>query len=75
MRAVERVTRLCERHLAGRYQLSVIDIYENPALAEVGQVVAAPTLVKQLPAPLRRIVGDMADEERILMALNVRGAA
>ncbi len=72
MAAVERVARLCDRYLAGRYELSVIDIYEQPALAQEGNVVAAPTLVKQLPTPLRRVVGDMADEGRILLALDLR---
>src|SRR5262245_60242893 len=72
--AVERVSRLCEQHLSGHYSLEVIDIYQHPSLAQDAQVVAAPTLVRSLPEPLRRIVGDMADEGRVLLALGVRGA-
>lgn len=75
MRAVERIARLCERYLPGRYELTVIDIYQEPAMVETAQVVAAPTLVKRLPEPLRRVVGDMADEGRILVALNIQGVA
>lgn len=70
--AVERVTRLCEAHLAGRYELEVVDIYQHPALAEEDQVIAAPTLVRSLPAPLRRLVGDMSDEGQVLLAIGIR---
>jgi circadian clock protein KaiB len=70
--AVERVSRLCAEHLPGRYELQVIDIYQHPAMAEAGQVIAAPTLVRSLPQPLRRVVGDMADEGRVLLALGIR---
>jgi circadian clock protein KaiB len=72
LRAVDRVTRLCEEHLAGRYKLRVIDIYQQPAMAEEGQIIAVPTLVRSMPAPLRHLVGDMADEGRVLLALGVR---
>ncbi len=72
MRAVENLRHLCDEHLAGQYELRVVDIYALPAMAEVGQVIAAPTLVKELPPPLRRIVGDMADEGRVLLALGLR---
>jgi circadian clock protein KaiB len=75
LRAVERVSRLCRDHLAGRYELEVIDIYEHPALAQERQVIAAPTLVRSLPAPLRHVVGDMADETRLLRAMGVSEAA
>lgn len=71
MRAVETIRRLCERYLLGRYELHVIDIYRHPEQAKEGQVVAAPTLVKGEPPPLRRIVGNLADEERVLVALGV----
>ena len=70
-RAVENVRAICERHLTGRYGLEVIDIYQHPALAKTDQVVAAPTLVKQLPLPLRRIIGDMSDADRVLTGLNI----
>ena len=75
LRAVDNVKRLCEAYLRGRYELEVVDIYRLPGAAEQEQVVAAPTLVRQLPEPLRRIVGDMADEGRVLMALGVRATA
>lgn len=72
LRAVENLRRVCEEHLAGDYELRIIDIYDLPAMAEEGQVVAAPTLIKELPAPLRRLVGDLADEGRVLLALGLR---
>ncbi len=72
LRAVENLRKLFEEHIPGQYELRVIDIYQLPEMAEVGQVIAAPTLVKHLPAPLRRIVGDMADEGRVLLALGIR---
>jgi circadian clock protein KaiB len=71
-RAIENVRRLCEEHLAGRYELQIIDIYQQPALAVGAQIVAAPTLVKKLPPPLRQIIGDMADDGRVLVALGVK---
>jgi len=74
VRAVERVSRLCRDHLEGRYDLQVIDIYQDPSLAQERQIVATPTLVRSLPEPLRHVVGDMADEERLLMALSVQAA-
>jgi len=74
VRAVERVSRLCREHLDGRYVLQVIDIYQDPSLAQEEQIVATPTLVRSLPAPLRHVIGDMADEGRLLMAISVRAA-
>jgi len=71
LRAVERVSRLCREHLPGRYVLEVVDLYQEPGAAEEGQVIAAPTLVRSLPPPLRRLVGDMADEGRVLLAIGV----
>lgn len=72
LRAVENLRKTFEEYIPGQYELRVIDIYRLPEMAEVGQVIAAPTLVKELPAPLRRIVGDMADEGRVLLALGIR---
>lgn len=72
MKAVENLRRVCDEYLPGRYELRVIDIYRIPEMAEVGQIIAAPTLVKQLPLPLRRIVGDLADEGRVLLGLGIR---
>jgi circadian clock protein KaiB len=70
--AVARIKAICERHLAGHYDLAVIDLYQRPHLARQAQVVAAPTLAKESPLPRRRIVGDMADERTVLRGLNVQ---
>ena len=63
---------LCEDRLQGRYELEVIDIYQHPQLAIDEQIIAVPTLVKKLPAPLRRLVGDLSNEERVLLGLDLR---
>jgi circadian clock protein KaiB len=72
LRAVENVRKICAEHLEGRYQLEIIDIYQQPIFAKEGQIVAAPTLVKELPPPLRKFIGDMSQTERILLGLDVR---
>ncbi len=72
LRAIENAKRVCEEHLKGRYRLEVVDVNQRPLLAKGEQIVAAPTLVKYLPAPLRKFVGDMANTERILVGLDVR---
>jgi circadian clock protein KaiB len=71
-RAIENVRKICEEHLYGRYDLEVVDIYQQPALAKGAQIIAAPTLVKKLPLPLRRFIGDMSETERILVGLDLR---
>jgi circadian clock protein KaiB len=71
-RAIESIKVICEEHLAGRYDLQVIDIYQHPTLADGEQIIAAPTLIKALPAPLRRLVGDLSNTERILLGLDLR---
>ncbi len=71
-RAVENVKKLCEEYLKGRCDLEVIDIYQHPLLAEGEQIIAAPTLIKKLPPPLRKFIGDMADVEKILLGLDLR---
>jgi circadian clock protein KaiB len=71
-RAIASAKALCETHLKGRYDLQIIDIYQQPQLAVGEQIVAAPTLVKKLPLPLRRLVGDLTKEERVLMGLDLR---
>jgi len=71
-RAIKNITKICEEHLEGRYDLQVIDIYQQPTLAKGEQIVAAPTLIKKLPLPLRKFIGDMADNERILVGLDLR---
>ncbi|HLP18315.1 MAG TPA: circadian clock KaiB family protein [Bacteroidota bacterium] len=70
--AVESVKRLCEEYLQGRYDLEIIDIYHNPTLAKGEQIIAAPTLIKKLPLPLRRLIGDMADEKKFLIGMDLR---
>ena len=71
-RAVRNITRLCEQHLHGGYDLEVIDIYQQPELAVEHQLVAAPTLFKVLPLPPRRMIGDMSDTGRVLAGLGIR---
>jgi circadian clock protein KaiB len=70
-RAIANLREICETHLKGRYQLEVIDIYQQPEKARDGQVLATPTLIKLLPQPLRRIVGDLSRKERILLGLDL----
>jgi circadian clock protein KaiB len=71
-RAVRNITRLCEQHLHGAYDLEVIDVYQQPELAVEHQLVAAPTLCKVLPLPPRRMIGDMSDTGRVLAGLGIR---
>lgn len=71
-RAVANIKKICEERLQGRYELEVIDIYQQPELAKEGQIIAAPTLVKKLPLPLRRIIGDMSDTARVLVGMDLR---
>ena len=70
--AIAEVRRLCEEHLHGHYDLEVIDLYQQPQLAEGEQIIAAPTLIRKLPLPLRRIIGDMSQSERVLVGLDLR---
>jgi circadian clock protein KaiB len=72
IRAIQNVRRICEEHLNGVYELEVIDLYKNLPLARGDQIIAAPTLIKRLPAPLRRLIGDMSDEQRVLIGLDLR---
>jgi circadian clock protein KaiB len=72
IQAITNMRRICDEHLKGMYELEVIDIYQHPEAAAEAQLLAAPTMIKQLPAPLRRFVGDMSDEEKILVGLDVR---
>jgi circadian clock protein KaiB len=69
--AVERIRAICERYLAGRYELTVVDLYLQPEEARRAQVVVVPTLIKQTPSPMRLFIGDMTDEKRILLGLNI----
>ncbi len=72
VRAIQNVRRICEEHLPGLYDLEVVDIYKNLPLARGDQIIAAPTLLKRIPAPLRRLIGDMSDEQRVLVGLDIR---
>jgi circadian clock protein KaiB len=70
--ALANLKRVCEEHLAGRYSIEVVDLLKNPRLAKDDQIVAIPTLVRKLPEPLRRIVGDLSDTERALVGLQLK---
>jgi circadian clock protein KaiB len=72
MAAFSNLKRICEEHLPGRYKIEVIDLMQNPRLAKEDQIVAIPTLVRKLPDPLRRIIGDLSDTERTLVGLQLR---
>lgn len=72
IRAIENIKKICDKHLKGRYELEVVDLYQNPGLAHGEQIIAAPTLIKKLPQPLRRIIGDMSNTERVLVGLDLR---
>ena len=71
-RAIQNIKKICDADLHGRCDLEVIDIYQRPVLAEGEQIIATPTLVKKLPLPLRRFIGDMSDTERIVLGLDLK---
>ncbi|GAB6272441.1 MAG TPA: thiol-disulfide isomerase [Syntrophaceae bacterium] len=71
-RAVTNVRTLCEQYLRGAYELEVIDIYQQPKLAAGEQIIATPTLIKQLPLPLRKLIGDISDTERFLVGIDLK---
>ena len=70
--ALSNINRYCEEHLAGEYSIEVIDLLKNPQLAEGDQIFAIPTLVRKFPEPIRKIIGDLSNEERVLVGLNIR---
>ena len=74
VQAFANLKKICEEHLAGRYRIEVIDLLENPQLAKGDQILAIPTLVRTLPSPIRKIIGDLSDKERVLVGLDVRAA-
>jgi circadian clock protein KaiB len=74
LRAVYNLRKLCEEHLADAYELEVIDIYENPAIAREEQIIAAPTLVRELPLPIRKFVGDLSNTQKVLIGLDITSA-
>jgi circadian clock protein KaiB len=70
--ALSNITQYCKEHLAGKYSIEVIDLLKNPKLAEGDQIFAIPTLVRKFPEPLRRIIGDLSNKEKVLVGLNIR---
>jgi len=72
VQAIENIKRICEEYLPGKYELEVIDIYQYPILAKDGEIVAAPTLIKELPPPLRKLIGSMADTKRVLVGMDLK---
>jgi circadian clock protein KaiB len=73
--AIANIKNICEEHLQGRYELEVIDLYQQPQLAQGEQIIALPTLIRKLPPPLRRIIGDLSNTERVLVGLDIRKTA
>jgi circadian clock protein KaiB len=72
VRAIANIRKLCEQHLEGRYELDIVDISRDPEMAKTDQLIAAPTLIKRLPLPLRRFIGDMSDTKRLVVGLDIR---
>lgn len=70
--AITNLKKICEEYLEGRYELEVIDLFQKPSLAKGDQIIAAPTLIKKLPLPFRRIIGDMSNKEKVLLGLDLR---
>jgi circadian clock protein KaiB len=72
LRAIDNLRRACEEHLAGHYHIEVVDLLENPRLAAEDQILAVPTVVRKFPAPIRKLVGDLSDNDRLLVGLQLR---
>jgi circadian clock protein KaiB len=72
MAAIANLTKLCKKHLEGRYTIEVIDLMKEPALAQRDQIIAIPTLIRHLPEPLRRIIGDLSNAEKVLVGLDIQ---
>jgi circadian clock protein KaiB len=72
LQSVENLRALCDKYLPGQFDLEVVDIYQQPAMAAEGQIIAAPTLIKSMPLPLRRLVGDFSDKERVILGLDLK---
>jgi circadian clock protein KaiB len=72
LKSVENLRALCNKYLPGQFDLEVVDIYQQPAMAAAGQIIAAPTLIKSMPLPLRRLVGDFSDQERVILGLDLK---
>ena len=74
LRAFANLSALCEQHLAGRYEIEVVDLMEDPSRAQADDIVALPTLVRRLPAPLRKVIGDLSNAERVLVGLSLQAS-
>ncbi len=72
VRSIKNLRELCEKHLHGQFDLEIVDIYQQPALAAEGQIIAAPTVIKLMPLPLRRLVGDFSDANRVVLGLDLK---
>lgn len=72
LKAFANLRRLCEEHLAGRYEIEIVDLLSQPGLAREDDIVAVPTLVRSLPAPMHKVIGDLSDTDRVLLSLQVR---
>lgn len=75
VQAFQNLERICQEHLMGRYHIEVVDLLENPTLARGDQIVAVPTLVRKLPEPIKKIIGDLSQSERVLVGLDIRERA
>lgn len=73
--AFANLKKICNEHLAGKYQIEVIDLLKNPQLAKGDQIIAIPTLVRKLPTPIKKIIGDLANTERVLVGLDIRAGS
>jgi circadian clock protein KaiB len=73
--AIDNLNRICTQELDGRYELEIVDVLEHPQRAEDEKILATPTLIKQLPPPLRRVIGDLSDKDKVLLGLEVRAAS
>jgi len=72
LRALANLKKICEEYLAGKYHIEIIDLLENPQLASIDQILAIPTLIRNLPEPMRKIIGDLSNVERVLVGLDLR---
>jgi circadian clock protein KaiB len=72
MAAIANLKRICDQHLPGKYKIEIVDLMANPALAQRHQIVAIPTLIRQLPEPIKRIIGDLSNVEKVIVGLDIR---
>jgi circadian clock protein KaiB len=72
-RAIQNLKQICEEYLSGGYDLEVVDVYKTPEMARAAEILASPTLVKEVPAPVRRLIGDLSQRDRVLLLLGLKG--